>query len=289
MERQRQRHVATSELLVGVEGLALLRHLYDGGDEHAAARLAEVRAIVAATTPGPAAEPIAEAAPRDGYAAWAASYDEPGNPIVELEQPAVWSMLADLPAGRALDAACGTGRHAAQLHRSGHAVDGFDLTPEMLAIARAAVPGARFAQGDLLAIPFGSHRFDVVVCGLAIAHVARMPDAVAELGRVLAPGGRMILSVLHPFLAALGWHAPFHGADGRRGFVREHDHTHSDYLAALGAAGLRLEDLAEPRLEPRQVAAKRRAMREIPEATLAAYAGLPGVLVLAASKPASKP
>jgi SAM-dependent methyltransferase len=286
MEGQRpRRHVATSELLVGVEGLALLRHLYDGGDEQAAARLAEVRAIVGAATSEPAAEPIAEAAPRDGYAVWAACYDEPGNPIVELEQPTVWSMLADLPAGRALDAACGTGRHAAELQRAGHEVDGFDLTPEMLAIARAAVPGARFAEGELLAVPFDDGSFDVVVCGLALAHVARMPDAIAELARVLAPGGRVVLSVLHPFLAALGWHAPFQDADGRRGFVREHDHMHADYLAALRAAGLRLEDLAEPRLKRRQVAAKRRAMREIPEATVAAYVGLPGVLVLAASKP----
>jgi SAM-dependent methyltransferase len=194
-------------------------------------------------------------------------------------------MLGDVPAGRALDAACGTGRHAAELARRGYEVDGFDLTPEMLVIARSTVPAGRFAEGDLLAIPFADDSFDVVVCGLALAHVARLPLAVAELARVLAPGGRAILSVLHPFLAALGWHAPFQDARGGRGFVREHDHTHSDYLAALQAAGLRLEALAEPRLEPWHVAAKRRAMREIPEATVAAYAGLPGVLALAASKP----
>jgi len=278
-----ERHVATSELLIGIEGLALLRHLYDGDDTGAASRLREVRGIVDAD--GADGEPIAEAAPRDGYAAWAPSYDEPGNPIVALEGRAVRSMLDDAPAGRALDAACGTGRHAAELARRGHRVDGFDLTPEMLAIARTSVPQGRFAEGDLLAIPFADGSFDLVVCGLALAHVARLREAIGELGRVLAPGGRAILSVLHPLLAALGWHAPFQDARGRRRFVREHDHTHSDYLAALRDAGLRFEELAEPRLDAEHVAAKRRAMRAIPEATVAAYAGLPAVLVLAARKP----
>jgi SAM-dependent methyltransferase len=276
------RHVATSELLVGVEGLALLRHLYDGSDEDAAARLREVRELVERAGPG---EPIVEAAPRDGYAVWAASYDEPGNPIVGLEQPAVWSMLDGLAPGRALDAACGTGRHAAELVRRGYEVDGFDLTPEMLAVAARQVPDARFAEADLTAIPFADARFEVVVCGLAIAHLAQPEAAIAELARVLAPGGRLLISVLHPCLAALGWHAPFSDADGARAFVRERDHTHSEYLAALRAAGLVLEGMAEPRLTAEHVAAKRRAMREIPEATVAAYVGLPGVLVLAATRP----
>jgi SAM-dependent methyltransferase len=278
-----ERRVATSELLIGIEGLALLRHLYDGSDEDAAARMREVRGILDRDSGG--AEAIAEAAPRDGYAAWAASYDEPGNPIVALEARALSSMLDDVPIGRALDAACGTGRHAAELARRGHEVDGFDLTPEMLAIARATVPTARFVEGDLLAVPFADGSFDLVVCGLALAHVASLSAAVSELARVLAPGGRAIFSVLHPFLAALGWHAPFQDISGRRGFVREHDHTHGDYLTAVRDAGLALEQLAEPRLQDAHVAAKRRAMRAIPEATVAAYAGLPGVLVLAARKP----
>jgi SAM-dependent methyltransferase len=277
-----ERRVATSELLIGIEGLALLRHLYDGTDEAAASRMREVRGIVDGGDRG--AEAIAEAAPRDGYAAWAGSYDEPGNPIVALEGSAVGSMLDTVAPGRALDAACGTGRHAAELERRGHEVHGFDLTPEMLAIARATVSTGRFTAGDLLAIPFADGSFDLVVCGLALAHVDHVSVAVAELARVLAPGGRAILSVLHPFLAALGWHAPFQDGAGRRRFVREHDHTHADYLMALRDAGLVLEELVEPRLAVEHVAAKRRAMRAIPEATVAAYAGLPGVLVLAASK-----
>jgi hypothetical protein len=102
---------------------------------------------------------------------------------------------------------------------------------------------------------------------------------VAELGRVLRPGGRLVASVLHPFQAYLGWQAPFADSAGRRGFVREHAHAHADYLAAFRTAGLNVRDCIEPELGAEHVEAKRRAFRHIPDATSEAYAGLPGVLV----------
>src|SRR5436305_2172121 len=148
------RLVRLRELLVGVEGLALLRTLYDGSEEAAERRLAEVRRMLDGE-PFEEGEEIREAAPRAGYRIWSERYDEPGNPIVELEQPAVWSILEALPPGRALDVACGTGRHSRRLVELGHDVVGVDLTPEMLERAVAAVPEARFLEGDLLALPIG--------------------------------------------------------------------------------------------------------------------------------------
>jgi SAM-dependent methyltransferase len=278
------RQVRLRELLVGVEGLALLRHLYDGSDQAADERLAEVRRILddAAFSH---AEPISEADPRSGYRSWSESYDEPGNPIVELEQPAVWSLVGSLAPGRALDAACGTGRHARHLAELGHDVVGIDLTPEMLERAAANVPDGRVLVGDLRDIPLEDGRFDLVVCGLALSHLTALEEAVSELARVLTPGGRLVVSVLHPFLAQLGWHAPFADAGGRRGFVREHQHTHADYFAAFGAAQLTVCGCLEPELTPDQVSAKRRASMHIPDAAAAAYVGLPAVLVWDLRKP----
>jgi SAM-dependent methyltransferase len=285
-----ERHVRLEELLIGTEGLALLRNLYDGSDDDATARLSEVRAILNRSgdderDPG---ELIVESDPPAGYAIWAASYDEPGNPIVALEQPAVWGLIDRLPPRRALDAACGTGRHAARLVALGHEVDGIDVTPAMLATARVNVPAASFREADLRSIPAGDDAYDLIVCGLALAHLPEpgLAGATTELSRVLAPGGRLIVSVLHPFLATLGWQAPFSGADGQRGFVREYAHTHADYLSALCVAGLTLAQVIEPRLTVAHTRAKRRASGEIPEATIQAYAGLPGVLVLEAAKSA---
>lgn len=272
------RHVRLNELLVGVEGLALLRELYDGADAAADERLAEVRELLAddALLDG---EAIREAAPRDGYAAWSESYDDPGNPIVTLEEPAVWAFVDRLAVGKGLDAACGTGRHARHLVQLGHDVTGIDVTPEMLERAAENVPAARFQEADVRAIPAADGAFDFAVCGLALAHLDDLDPGVAELARVLAPGGHLVVSVLHPVLALLGWHAPFLGADGERGFVREHPHRHCDYLAAFAASGLELRGCAEPLLTAELVRAKRRAYGRVPEATLQAYAGLPGVLV----------
>jgi SAM-dependent methyltransferase len=272
------RHVRLRELLVGVEGLALLRHLYDGSDSAADQRLAEVRQLLEddAFSTG---ELTREADPRTGYRAWSERYDEPGNLIIDLEEPVVWSLLQHFPRGRALDAACGTGRHSRRLVKLGYHVVGIDISVEMLRHARGNVPQATFLEADLRNVPADDAEFDVVVCGLALAHLDALAAGVAELSRVLRPGGRMAISVLHPFQAHLGWHAPFEDAEGQRGFVREHSHTHSDYLAAFRAAGLVVRDCVEPELTAETAQAKRRAFRHIPEATLAAYVGLPGVLV----------
>lgn len=278
------RNVAIRELLAGVEGLALLRNLYDGSDADAAQRLGELRRVLDDPELA-AAEPTPELGAAAGYAIWSDSYDEPGNPIVAIEERVVGELLAELPAGRALDAACGTGRHARQLVAGGHTVTGIDLTPEMLERARVNVPEASFSVADLRALPFEDATFELAVCGLALAHLPSLGAGVAELARVLAPGGRLIVSVLHPFQALLGWNAPFSGADGSRGFVREHPHLHADYLSAFTAAGLRASACIEPTITEQELGAKRRAFRHIPDATAAAYLGLPAVLVLAAEKP----
>jgi ubiquinone/menaquinone biosynthesis C-methylase UbiE len=277
------RHVRLRELLVGVEGLALLRHLYDGTDADAARRLTEVRALLDDDAFSEA-ELTSEADARTGYGSWSASYDEPGNPIIALEEPAVWSLVDQLPRGRALDAACGTGRHAQHLAALGHEVVGVDLTPEMLARARETVTGAEFLEADLVDIPAHDGEFDIIVCGLALAHVAELDRAVGELARVLRPGGHLVISVLHPFQAMLGWHAPFEDAGGARRFVREHAHTHADYFTAFAKASLSVRRCVEPALTAAEVAAKRRAFRHVPDAALAAYLGLPAVLVWDARK-----
>ncbi len=272
------RHVRLRELLVGIEGLALLRRLYDGTDSDADRRLTEIRTLLDDEVFS-SGELTSETDPKDGYRSWAASYDEPGNPIVALEEPAVWSLVDPLPAGRALDAACGTGRHAGHLVEVGHDVTGIDLTREMLGRARDAVPDAVFVEADLVDIPVEGDTFELAVCGLALADVADLDTAIRELARVLRPGGSLVLSVLHPFQAFLGWHAPFKTEHNERRFVREHTHTHADYLSAFRSANLHVRHCIEPALSAAEAATKRRAFRHIPDAVLAAYVGLPAVLV----------
>jgi SAM-dependent methyltransferase len=275
------RHVRLREFLVAVEGLALFRHLLEGDDATAEARIDEVRRIVGSTeesTFGLGAD-VPELDPRAGYARWAATYDRPGNPLISVEQPVVWALLDDLPVGRALEAACGTGRHAAQLVELGHEVTGVDGSPEMLDLARTRVPQARFLEGDLHDLPVEDGEFDLAVCALALGHCDDLHTPVAELTRAVRPGGQVVLSDLHPAMSVAGGQALFETTDGSLAFVREHVHLHGEYLHAFGHSGLDVVRCLEPRFGPDEAAMQGMAAQFVPEATQAAFVGLPAALI----------
>jgi ubiquinone/menaquinone biosynthesis C-methylase UbiE len=178
-----------------------------------------------------------------------------------------------------LDAACGTGRHAARLAELGHEVTGVDGSPEMLDAARARVPEAHFLEGDLRDLPVDDGEMDLAVCALALGHIEELVPPVAELARAVRPGGRVVLSDLHPGMSAGGGQALFEAADGSLAFVREHVHLHSDYLDAFVAAGLDVTRCVEPRFGPDEAAMQGLAAHFIPEATQAAFVGRPGALI----------
>src|SRR5438477_2758816 len=99
---------------------------------------------------------------------------------------------------RVLDVACGTGVVAITAARAGARVTGLDLTPELLARAR---DNARVAEveidwheGDVEQLPFGDAAFDVVVSQYGHMFAPRPDVAVAEMLRVLKPGGTIAFS-----------------------------------------------------------------------------------------------
>jgi SAM-dependent methyltransferase len=191
--------------LLGLEGVALL-HAFAGeyDRDFTEARLAEVRALLESADQlgsGAAIRPIPVV---EGYGAWAESYDLPGNQLIDLEQPIVREILDGLPLGTALDAACGTGRHAEYLATLGHTVIGVDSSPEMLAIAAAKVPGAEFSEGDLHQLPLPDQHVDVVVCALALTHVPELVPVLTEFVRVLRPGGHLVISDSRGLLGYFG-------------------------------------------------------------------------------------
>ena len=97
------------------------------------------------------------------------------------------------PGEQALDLACGTGDIAFRLAAAGGAVCGLDITPRMLQLARAkpSSGGAcTWTAGDMTALPFADRRFEVVTTGYGLRNVPDLDAAVAEIARVLRPGGR---------------------------------------------------------------------------------------------------
>ena len=275
------RHARIAELLLGIHGLALLRGFITGSDAEAAERVEDIRRIagnldderLAAATEFP------ERSVEAGYADWSKTYDIPNNPLIHLEETVLLPLLESLPPGRALDAACGTGRVSARLASAGHDVLGVDATPEMLALAREKVPGAEFVQGRLEELPVQDAAFDLVVCCLALDHCADVAPAIAELGRAARPGGRVVISDIHPTMIHLGGQAAYVDEHREWAFVRGHAHLHSEYLRALSAAGLEVDELFEPAPNRGWFEMQQVAWAEAPEAFRQAYGGIPAAIV----------
>jgi SAM-dependent methyltransferase len=101
-----------------------------------------------------------------------------------------------------LDVACGTGNASLPAARAGARVTGLDLTPELLARARALAAGegldVAFVEGDAEALPFEDASFDRVLSSFGVMFAPRHEVAAAELARVCAPGGMVVLASWMP-------------------------------------------------------------------------------------------
>ncbi|MFJ9619949.1 class I SAM-dependent methyltransferase [Streptomyces noursei] len=274
------------ELMLGIEGLALLRHAMDADENFLKARIEEVRAL---TTGTGAALPdgrtaVGELDVAAGYASWAARYDSLPSSYIEVEEPVVHGLLDRGPVGTALDAACGTGRQTAALAARGYRTVGVDQSPEMLAHARRKVPDAEFRRGRLEDLPLDDGSVDLAVCSLAMTHLPDVSTGIAELARVLRPGGRIILSDLHPFVISLQGQCVFVHDTDRLAFVRNHVHLPGRYLDAFHSAGLTVRECHEPTFNGRL--APGGYEESIADAARAAWDGIPLVIVWAAEKPA---
>lgn len=110
----------------------------------------------------------------------------------------------ELPAGsRVLDVACGTGDLCNELTAGGLRPSGVDLSYGMLTAARTDAP---LVQADALSLPLGAGSVDGVTCGFALRNVVELEPFLAEVARVVRPGGRVaLLEVASPSHPVLRW------------------------------------------------------------------------------------
>jgi ubiquinone/menaquinone biosynthesis C-methylase UbiE len=138
---------------------------------------------------------------------WSRFYDAPlvQRLTYRPEQDAVLRALVQGAHRQVLDVGCGTGLLAARLAQElpDVAVVGCDFSRGMLRQAARHGPGLAFVQGDALRLPFRDGAFDAVVSTEAFHWFPDQGAALAEFFRVLAPKGRMLVTVIHPPLEAL--------------------------------------------------------------------------------------
>jgi SAM-dependent methyltransferase len=149
-------------------------------------------------------------------------------------EPIAADIAAVAPAGaRVLEVGCGPGHLALRLARQhGLDVTGLDLDPAMIERARANADRAgdgdgrrpAFYVGDVAALPFADGAFDLVVSTLSLHHWADPTAGLAEIGRVLRPGGRALIWDFRP------GHQPFHAH-----LPDPVEHTRGSPLRVVGA------------------------------------------------------
>lgn len=152
------------------------------------------------------------------------------------------------PGDRVIDMGCGAGRHAYEMYRRGADVIAFDQDADELSGVADVFAGMREAgevpagaeadtkQGDALSLPFADGEFDRVVASEVLEHVPDDVGAIAELVRVLAPGGTMAVTVPRWLPERICWALSdeYHANEG--GHIRIY--RGDELVAKLEAAGV---------------------------------------------------
>jgi SAM-dependent methyltransferase len=173
------------------------------------------------------------------------------------------------PPGRCtVDIGCGEGRLARDLKKIGHRVIAVDASPSLAAAAREADPAMDIRLADAASLPLADASADVAIAFMSMQDIDAMPTAIREAARVLEPGGRLCMAIVHPmnsagrfadrtadapFVIKGDYLSEFPYADTieRNGLTMTFSSRHlplESYSIALEEAGFLIEALREPRV-----------------------------------------
>ena len=174
------------------------------------------------------------------------------------ERPEMLRLAGDVAGRRILDAGCGAGPLSEALRAKGAVVTGVDSSAAMVGLARRRLgEDAELYVADLAApLPFAGAEFDDVVASLVLHYLEDWSGPLSELRRVLKPGGRLLVSLIHPAVYAIAYpdadyfaltqYSEDYEMDGRRTVLT---YWHRPLHAVTGAftdAGFRIVSLSEP-------------------------------------------
>lgn len=178
------------------------------------------------------------------------------------ERPAMLGLLPPVSGATILDAGCGSGWYAEQLLARGALVDGVDISPSMVEYARQRLLESGSRDADRLTLqvadlsgplPFRDERFDGIVSPLVLHYMRDWRPTLAEMRRVLKPGGWLLFSTHHPAadaarLGTTNYSATEHVVDHWDwvGDVEFYRRSPTEIVASVIESGLVIQQLVEP-------------------------------------------
>ncbi len=208
----------------------------------------------------PPEDPPPDTAYHDALGDFFADFADTHPTNAYIDRPAMLELIGDAAGLEALDVGCGSGFYTSALLERGATVTGVDGSATMLGHARRATAGRATLHLHNLEQPLtfaGDDSFDLAVMALVYHHVHDRRRLLAELRRVLRPGGRLLISTTHPS-AEQRWLGGSYYAGGRVAAPVDGGRFHIDFerltleafIGELLRSGFVLEQLLEPRPIP---------------------------------------
>ncbi len=191
--------------------------------------------------------------PEKGYDIWAVSYDDqPDNLMLALDEAVFTSLVTglELTGKKIVDVGCGTGRHWKKIvDAQPGQLTGYDISEGMLTMLRQKFPASETYQltdNKLFNTATGS--CDIIISTLTMAHIENAKDALQEWGRVLKPGGSVIITDYHPEVLQKGGQRTFKH-NGKTVAVKNYIHPVEELKTIAGQLGWQLLRLNEKRID----------------------------------------
>lgn len=184
---------------------------------------------------------------REGYAEWVRTYEQTVYDEMDLRLLERLRTVEWFAARSVLDLACGTGRIAAWLEPRcpAAAVDGVDITPEMLDVARGRGIYRTLTAADVVSTGLPTAAYDLCTQSLADEHLPDLRPLYREVGRVTRRGGQFVLIGYHPHFLMAGVPTHFNRTPGEAITIRSYVHLFSDHVRAAHDAGWSLQEMDE--------------------------------------------